>query len=96
MKMNRKVFGRKRSPPNFQVLTVFTGGTKENHEKPRRGRDLNPEPPEYENGVITRTKRSVTGKKTGGTGRDLLRNSLSVYGLNPNAADFINIRRSLS
>jgi hypothetical protein len=45
--------------PNFKVLSLHSPRkTKENHEKLRRnsrspGRDLNPEPPEYETGVLT-------------------------------------------
>jgi len=52
--MNWKGFGRKRSWPNFKVLSWhLPGGTEENHKKLSQdswslGRDLNPGPPKYE------------------------------------------------
>jgi hypothetical protein len=64
--MDWKGLGRKRSWPNFKVLYRYSlGGTEENHEKTsirvtgRRGRDLNPRPPEYEGVLTTRPRRSV-------------------------------------
>jgi hypothetical protein len=51
--MNWKGCGRKRSWPDFEVLSrTLPGGTDENHEMPQDslslGRYLNPGPPEYE------------------------------------------------
>jgi hypothetical protein len=46
----------------FKVLSRHSsGGTEENHEKPRSlGKDLNPGPTEYDAGVLTtRPRRSV-------------------------------------
>jgi hypothetical protein len=57
--MSWKGFVRKRSWPNFKVLSRnFPGGPDENHEKLKRvsrhpGRDLNPVHPECEAGVLT-------------------------------------------
>jgi hypothetical protein len=55
---NWKGFGRKRSWPNFKVLSQnLPGRTAGNHEKPQDsqspGRDSNPEPPKYEAEVLT-------------------------------------------
>jgi hypothetical protein len=58
--MNWKRFGRKRSWPNFKVLSRNSpGGTEETAKKTsiwiagRRGPDLNPGPPEYEGVLAT-------------------------------------------
>jgi hypothetical protein len=63
--MNFKGFVRKRSWPNFEVLSWYLpGGTEENRSQDGQssGRDLNPKPPEFEAEVsITRTRRSVHG-----------------------------------
>jgi hypothetical protein len=59
--------------PNFKVLSQHSpGGTEENHEHLSRDsrfpdKDLNPEPLEYEAGVLTtRPRRSVITIKEGG------------------------------
>jgi hypothetical protein len=69
--MNWKWFGRKRSWPNFKVgllSQLSHWGTEENSKTTKNfsqdsrspGRDLNPEPPECEAGVLTtRPRRSV-------------------------------------
>jgi hypothetical protein len=55
--MNWKEFGKKRSWPNFNVLSLQSpAGPVKNHKNPQSGQpvsDLNPEPPEYEAGVFT-------------------------------------------
>jgi hypothetical protein len=63
---NWKGFGRKRSWPNFKVLSWHsTGGNEENYENLNQdsqspGRESNPGPPEYEVGVLsTRPRRLV-------------------------------------
>jgi hypothetical protein len=55
--MNWKGLGRKRSWPNFEVLSRHLAGeTEENHEKPQGGRspgrDTSPVSPEHEAGVL--------------------------------------------
>jgi hypothetical protein len=64
--MNWKGFRKKRSWPNFKVLSWhFSGGTEENDENLSQvnrspGRDFNPRPPEYEAGVLaTRPRHSM-------------------------------------
>jgi hypothetical protein len=64
---NWKGFRRKRSLPNFKVLTWHSPGeTEENHEKNNQnsqspGRKLNPGPSAYEAWVLTtRSRRSVS------------------------------------
>jgi hypothetical protein len=56
--VNWKGCGRKRSWPNFKILSRHSPGrTEENHKTiriaGRWGRDLKPEPAEYEAGVLT-------------------------------------------
>jgi hypothetical protein len=69
MMLNLKGFGRKRSWPNLKILSRHSpGGSEKAHEKTpmrisgRRGQDLNPGPPEYEERVLTtRPRLSMTG-----------------------------------
>jgi hypothetical protein len=73
--MTWKGFGKRRPWPNFKVLTGNSlGGTGKNHENLHQdilypGRDLNPEPPEYEAGPLDNEltalhhhKRNITAK----------------------------------
>jgi hypothetical protein len=59
--MNWKGFGRKRSWPNTNVLSLnLPGGTEEKHENPRQDSrtpnlDLNLGPPEYKTVMLTTT-----------------------------------------
>jgi hypothetical protein len=57
--MNWKGFGKKKSWPNFKVMSQHSlGGTVENHIETQvsqsPGQDLNPGPPEYKAGVLTK------------------------------------------
>jgi hypothetical protein len=68
--MSWKGFGRKWSRPNCRYYTgIRLEGLRKNHEKLSQdsrspGRDLNPEPPEYEAGVLTtQPRRSVYDKQ---------------------------------
>jgi hypothetical protein len=69
MMMNWKGFGRKRSWPNFKALCRHSldGLMKTTKSSVRIaghwGQDLNPRPPEYEDGVLTtQARRSVLRK----------------------------------
>jgi hypothetical protein len=59
--MNWKEFGKKRSWPNFNVLSLQSpAGPVKNHKNPQSGQpvsDLNPEPLKYEAGVFTTRPR---------------------------------------
>jgi hypothetical protein len=63
--MDWKGFGRKRTRPNLKyypgIRLEGLRKTTENliHDSRCPGRDLNPGPPEYEAGVLTRPRRSV-------------------------------------
>jgi hypothetical protein len=64
MMMNWKVFGRKRSWPNFKVLSrnspAGTEKTTKNLNQDSRCLESNPGPPEYEIGVLSsRQQRSM-------------------------------------
>jgi hypothetical protein len=65
--IKRKIFRRKRSWPNFNVVSQHSPGrveeSRENIRQDSRsaGRDLNPGPPDYEAGMfLTRPRRSAT------------------------------------
>jgi hypothetical protein len=66
--VNWKGYERKRSGPNFTVLSRNSpGGTEKNHENLSQdrspGQDLIPEPPEYEAGVLNNRHRRLVQRR---------------------------------